>query len=308
MKHFLFLLIFCTTQLLHAQNHLQLSQFQWNAELLHPSMMSSEAELSMSLFYRNQWLSYPGAPVTQGIQGSYQCTENHVAGLSFISDRIGIYRQNNLHLRYAFRMPLRNSSFFAIAMNAGLKNYQANYAEVNTTIQNDLSFAQNINQWAPNAGFSIAYVHPSFSAAISVNELFNNTTNMNMQWSPKHLHFYSFLNYTNRDNEQMEWQIGMSSKMVKNAPIHVQSHIQLLMLQKIIAGIGFASDKSLSLQAGCYIGSTVRLAYSYDMYFGSLSGQQKGSHEVYIGAGFPFYKNAFSKRKYLRRNGDWKKF
>lgn len=308
MKIFLFLLIFFTTQLLHAQNHLHLSQFQWNAELLHPSMMSSEAELSMSLFYRNQWLSYPGAPVSQGLQGSYQFTENHVAGLSFTSDRIGIYRQNNLHLRYAFRMPLRNSSFFAIAMNAGLKNYQANYAEVNTTIQNDLSFAQNINQWAPNAGFSMAYVHPSFSAAISVNELFNNTTNMNMQWSPEHLHFYSFLNYTNRDNEQMEWQIGMSSKMVKNAPIHVQSHIQLLMLQKIIAGIGFASDKSISLQAGCYLGSMVRLAYSYDMYFGALSGQQKGSHEVYLGAGFPFYKNAFSKRKYLRRNGDWKKF
>jgi len=308
MKKFLLLFIFCSAHMLHAQNSLHLSQFQWNAELMHPAMMSSEAELSMSLFYRNQWLSYPGAPVTQGLQGAYQFTENHVAGISFISDRIGIYRQNNLHLRYAFRMPMRNSSFFALAMNAGLNNQQANYADVSTITQNDVAFAQNINQWAPNAGFSMAYVHPSFNVAFSVKELFSNTSAMSMKWSPEDLHAYTYLNYIHRDNEQLEWQIGANLKMVKDAPVHIQTHVQFLILQKLIAGIGYASNTSLSIQAGCYLGSSVRLAYSYDVCFGALSGQQKGSHEIYLGAGFPFYKNAFSKRKYLRRNGDWKKF
>jgi type IX secretion system PorP/SprF family membrane protein len=213
-----------------------------------------------------------------------------------------------MYLRYAFRLPLSKTSFFALALNAGFKNNKVMYADVNTIQSNDIAFNQNTNFWSPNTGFSIAYVQPEFSAAISVNELFQNNAPMKMDFSPQNMHLYAYLNYTLNAGEQMEWKFGLQGKMAANAPIHFQTHVQVLFSEKILAGIGFAADKSLTLQTGCMIGSSLRIGYAYDLYFGGMHGQQNGSHELFLGAGFPFYKNAFAKRKYLRKNGDWKKF
>src|SRR5690606_24263503 len=85
-----------------AQHSIVYSQYLFNGLLINPAYAGSHVQLSASLTYRNQWVNFPGAPVT-GTFGAHTSLYKGRVGVGLLTtvDKIGSYSNTGLFGSYA---------------------------------------------------------------------------------------------------------------------------------------------------------------------------------------------------------------
>ena len=71
-------------------------------------------------------------------------------------------------------------------------------------------------------------------------------------------------------------------KFVKNAPVQIDVNASILFNRQFMVGLSYRTQNAITAMTEIGLTNSIRLGYSYDMYFNELQLYNYGSHEIRI--------------------------
>ena len=145
------------------------TQYMDNLTPLNPAYSLLDKAGSLNMLGRKEWVGVDGAPTTFLFNGNVPIpTINAAAGLIVMNDQFAIERQTEVNAFFAKSIQLGQQSYLGVSLNAGVRNYVANYSQL---AANDPVFATDVRQTKPNVGFGVMYYTDWYYLGVSVPEL-----------------------------------------------------------------------------------------------------------------------------------------
>ena len=161
MKKTITLAIFCLSISLvtKAQNeplHFTLNQFNSNLEI-NPAYAGTHENPSISLRGRKQWVGFDGSPTTFFFNGESRIKkEKLAAGLTIISDKIGITRSTSVDLSLASHIRVSEKGMTSFGIKLGVNSINSDFSKLSNVDLTDPLYA-NRNVVIPYVGVGGMY-------------------------------------------------------------------------------------------------------------------------------------------------------
>lgn len=280
----------CCGLSLKAQQDPQYSQYMFNPLTVNPAYAGSRGMMNGALVYRQQWVSFPGAPNTQALSINTPLRKGKVGiGAEIVRDEIGPKKSLGAYLDYAYRVPLGKGKL-AFGLGAGVLNYRINWNEITYRDQAD-AYAQLQNEahMLPDFKFGMFFNNKNFYTGVSV-------THLNRAQYGKFI--ADSLTATAQLRRHSFFTIGRAWKVGSNFTLNpslmirsvigtqltsIDLNFNMRYKEVIWFGASFRSEGDLIIMAQYNISEKLKVGYSYDSTFGRLKGYHGGSHEIMLG-------------------------
>src|SRR5258708_29914263 len=99
--------------------------------VINPAYAGADEKLSLTFINRNQWSGIEGAPTTQTLS-AHTLFKKKQFGLGFllVNDQIGVHRNVNASVSYAYHIQTGDQSYLSMGLQAGVKSFKADYASL----------------------------------------------------------------------------------------------------------------------------------------------------------------------------------
>jgi type IX secretion system PorP/SprF family membrane protein len=287
---------------MHAQFDAMFTQYMFNETFINPAYSGSKEAMSATLAHRQQWVSFPGRPVTTtfALHGPLMGNKMGV-GLSVLNEKIGVLNRNLIYGNYAYRLRVHEGGTLAMGLMGGIEN-QANM--LNTVKLSDEAgapadrhFMQNTPLTAVNFGTGLYYNTRSFFAGLSVPRLLNNETIFSQgggrmvkvtRLEPAKCTYYFIVGNVFRINDDLKLRGTAMLKAVSNAPMQADMTAMALINEMFWGGLGYRTNSSVSAILGMQVNKQLLVSYSYDYGTNKIQRHSMGTHEIAINYLFAF--------------------
>lgn len=124
---------------------------------------------SVNILFRSQYVGIQGAPNTFIFNGNMPLQSGSgAAGLIINNDNFAVEHQMLVNAYFAKSVQLSKDAFLCVSLNAGFRNYVADYAGL---APGDPVFADDIRETKASVGFGILYYTDSYYIGVSVPQL-----------------------------------------------------------------------------------------------------------------------------------------
>ncbi len=249
-----------------------------------------------SVFYRNQWMGFDGAPKTQAMNFQTTWLQNRVGlGANLVHRSIGIQDRTTFDVAYAYRVRLSRGMLGA-GLQASVRYFRNNYLDPRLQGTQPVSIDGAVPQEAmskvvPNFGFGFYYTGEHFYIGASAPRLVNNNIDFASAGSilsKEVQHFYLMSGYDWTVAEGIVLTPQLLFKFVKNAPLDGDFNINATINKRFTAGLTYrlgggevsSVGESLDVLAGMQVTPKVFFGFSYDIGLTQLRKYHNGSIEV----------------------------
>ncbi len=275
-----------------AQYDAMFSQYMFNEMFINPAYAGSKEAMSATVLHRQQWLNFPGRPVTTSfsLHGPLMGQKMGL-GLSVLNEKIGVLNRNLIYANYAYRIKTSDKGRLAFGLMAGIHNQVNRFADLKTTDAGDVQVSQNSpSTIAPNFGSGIYYNTDKFYAGFSIPRMVDDRVTFDAVGNPienikvdfTRFHYYFTLGYVFTLGESLKLKPQAMVKAVQNAPIQYDINANFLIANRIWAGLGYRSNSSAIGLLGAQITPQLMASYSYDYGLNAIQKYSQGSHELAI--------------------------
>lgn len=284
---YILLILLLITSTGFAQQEAMFTHYMYNTLAINPAYAGSRDALTITALHRSQWVSFPGAPVTQTITVHSPCYRDGVnLGLSVLNDKIGPVNNTSFFLDYAYRVKLSKKSKLAFGLKLGLNTYAIDLNGLNSTDNTDASAQTADNSILPNVGFGIYYSRRNFYAGVSTPKLFQNGysyDNISTKLSTEQRHYYLISGGLIRLHPDWELKPTSFIKITKAATIEADVTAEVLYLERFSLGVMGRSGDAIGFLAGVGITDQLTVGYSFDWSFVNNTAKYNyGSHEIIL--------------------------
>jgi type IX secretion system PorP/SprF family membrane protein len=286
-----------------AQFDAMFTQYMFNETFINPAYAGSKEAMSATLLHRQQWVNFPGRPITTSFAMHGPLLDNKMGlGLNVLSEKVGAMNRNLVYGTYAYRLKVHEEGTVAFGLMGGLDNQIHRYANLKVSDDPDApidpNFLQNTpNVMAANFGMGVYYNTRTYYAGLSVPRLLDNDVKFNYNGtktvkvtSLKASRFTYYLTLGNvfTLNESLKLRGTAMVKAVKNAPVQLDLSAVTLINDMIWAGLSYRSNSSLALILGFQVNKQFLVNYSYDYGLNRIQRYSQGSHEFALNYLFSF--------------------
>lgn len=277
-----------------AQYDAMFTQYMFNEMFINPAYAGSKEAMSATLLHRQQWVNFPGRPVTTSFSLHGPLMQNKMGlGLSVLNESIGVLNRNLVYASYAYRLKLDKNSTLAFGLMAGIHNQVSKFSTLKTNDDGsvDNQFAQNSpSLLSPNFGSGVYYTNKTFFAGLSVPRMIDDNYRFNangaleqtLSFSPNKYHYYFTLGNMFTLNSDLKLKAQAMVQAVQNAPIIYNINANLLIKDFVWAGLSYRSGSSASALVGVQINPQFLVCYSYDYGLNAIQKYSQGSHEIVL--------------------------
>ena len=266
------LLLLLTTKVAAQQQAFSYNQYADNLTILNPTHSLLDQAGSISLLGRRQFVGIEGAPTTLLFNGSVPLPNiKATAGIFVVNDQFAIEKLTEVNAFFAKAIQLSEKSNLAVSLNAGIKNYRADYSSLDPT---DPIFGTDIRETQPNIGFGVLFFGEEFYAGISVPQLnirsLGNASLENASYLQNHYYFAGA--YLIKSNDIA---IKPATLLSYTKGLPVNASVSTTIFFKDLLGIG--ANYNTNKQLGAILSINTRkfkIGYSYE--FGTSSGNLQG--------------------------------
>jgi type IX secretion system PorP/SprF family membrane protein len=296
-QHIITVLTLCLGLSSYAQQDPQFTQYMYNHSIINPAYATAtEGTVNLGGIYRTQWVGLEGAPKTGSFFAHTPINEKMEVGISFVNDNIGdVVTENNIFADYAYILKLNETSKLSFGLKAGFTFFNTNFNNFqlqsgnNTT---DIAFDENISKTFPNVGLGTFYFTDNYYLGLSVPNLLTtkHIENKNgiASTGVQDIHFFLTGGYVFTLNEKLKLKPAFMSKAVKGAPLSVDLSLNVLINNRIEAGLGYRLDDAVTGLVNFKVTPDLRIGYAYDYTTSNLGNYNSGSHEIMILFDFDF--------------------
>jgi type IX secretion system PorP/SprF family membrane protein len=191
---------------------------------------------------------------------------------------------------FAYRI-FFSGSRLCFGVSVGIKYYEIDWNALHPRDIQDKELSPDTrNPVVPDADFGIYYYSSRFYAGVSSKHLFQNqmvvssaVPDSGNAFTRLLRNFYATAGADLKITEEWNIRPSILLKYVANAPLQADISLCFAYKNLFTLGASYRTDKAVALIVEMGIGKGVSVGYSYDIWFNSLIGLNRGSHEIRIG-------------------------
>jgi type IX secretion system PorP/SprF family membrane protein len=291
-----------TVETVKAQYDAMFTQYMFNEMFINPAYAGSKEAMSATLLHRQQWVNFPGRPITTSfsLHGPIEGNKMGV-GLSILNEKIGVMNRNLIYASYAYRLKFDDKSTLAMGLMGGLDNQNNKLSTLNISNEagavSDPQFGNSPNVVAPNFGAGLYYNTKTLYVGLSIPRMIDNKVKFGPDGSstvkttkvkPSLFTYYLTAGYLFTLDEEFKLRANVMMKAVQNAPLQFDLGANLLIRDFIWAGLNFKTGSSVAVVLGCQVNKQFLVCYSYDFGVNKIQRYSQGSHEIGLNYLFSF--------------------
>lgn len=264
------------------------SQYLFNGLLINPAYAGSRDAFTANLTWRQQWVGFQGAPVTQILSLHSPIKRSRVAaGILLVNDRIGVSRETGVLTNYAYRIPFRRGKL-QLGFGAGVSVVQADWTSLSLQDRNDSQFATDTRgSIRPNFSTGVFYYKKLFFIGASLPFIMSHHFDSSRQvWTIG----------TEKAQQQPMitggyiWKVNKEFKLKPSTLIRYQAaagvqadlSANLIIKDKIWTGLSYRSNDAVVGSFEVLPTPQWRLGYAYDLGISDITPYHQGTHELML--------------------------
>lgn len=307
-KLLLILLNICTFAA-NAQQDPQVSQHMFNHLMTNPGYAGNSGLINLMLLNRQQWVGFPGAPVTTVFQADAPVKligEADGLGFTAVKDAIGYEKNVSFGLNYSFRFQLGQGQIGCGVswgmMNKNLRPGWSGSQGGDLIDGSDPALPkQEVNGVLTDFGAGFFFRHAKYYLAFSSMHLNQPSFSFEEKghYSLKR-HYYLTGGYNLEMNDDRF--TVQPSFLIKSEGTTSQFDLDLLLLynRRLWGGLGYRNKDAVMVFLGFEMQNGLKIGYSYDLNISVLSRNNSGSHELFVSYAVLLNKNKGQKTKSVR--------
>ncbi|MDO9001808.1 MAG: type IX secretion system membrane protein PorP/SprF [Bacteroidota bacterium] len=275
-----------------AQYDALFTQYMFNEMFINPAYAGSKEAMSATLLHRQQWVNFPGRPVTTSFSLHGPLMQNKMGlGLSVLNETIGVLNRNLVYASYAYRMKTGDKGHLAFGLMGGIHNQINKFASLKTNDDGtvDPQLGQNSPSIiAPNFGSGIYFNTKTFYTGLSIPRMVDDRVTFNpngdvlqtTKIDPSKFHYYFTIGNMFTLSSDLKLKGQAMVKAVQNAPIQYDLTATFFIKEMIWAGVSYRSNSAVAAIIGVQINPQFLVSYSYDYGINMIQKYSQGSHEI----------------------------
>ena len=274
-----------------AQQDPQFTQYMYNMSVINPAYATTdEGMLNLGGLYRTQWVGVEGAPKTGTFFAHTPINQKIEAGISFTNDNLGdVVTENNIYADFAYVLPVGLDGKLSFGLKAGFTFFNANFDGFvlqSGNASTDIAFNENISKTFPNVGIGAFYFTENYYLGLSAPNMLTTkhleTENGIESTGVQSVHYFLTGGYVFDINANLKFKPAFMAKAVSGAPLSLDITANVLINEKLEAGLGYRLDDAVSALVNFRVAPDLRIGYSYDFTTSNLGSYNSGSHEIFI--------------------------
>jgi type IX secretion system PorP/SprF family membrane protein len=270
------------------------SQYMYNEMFINPAYSGSREAMSATLLHRQQWLNFPGRPVTTTFSLHGPLMQNKMGvGLSVLNEKIGALSRNLAYFSYAYRIKAGKTGSLALGLMGGLHSQMQKFGDLKTSRDGSIDPKVAVN--TPNIstfnfGAGLYYSTKTFYAGLSVPRMINDQLAVNSSgdgfarntFDPSAMHYYFTIGKVFDVNEDLLVKTTAMAKTVAGAPPQADVSANFLFNKVLWLGAAYRTGAAATAILGVQASPRFYIGYSYDIDLNRLHQYTGGSHEVVL--------------------------
>jgi len=272
-----------------AQQEPLFTQYYVNDMAINPAISGSKTYNPLIIQARQQWLGFEGAPLSTNISYHGALNNRSAMGGYLMFDKATPALQANLHLNYAYHVPLNyDKVFLSFGLGAKLRYYNIDFKPEDLPPGADPAFsASSYDNTLGDASAGTYLYGRNFYLGFSANNLFQSTFKPAIGSSPTSNK--AFKNYYGMGAYRFyimnnDWQLEPSFLLRKMALHKNVTDIttRIIYIETTWGGLTYRTDGTLAFGFG-FAKNNMHFSYSYDHTFaGDIMQYNYGTHEIGI--------------------------
>lgn len=293
------LILVCLIQfsLAFGQQEQLYTMFMYNKLGLNPAYAGYHDHTCLTGIYRNQWLGFEGAPVTEMFSFQTPLSGQRIGiGMNLAHHKIGITESLTADFIYAYRIPVGNGTL-SLGAQASLRNLTVDYTDPSLVAVQNIQIDPSVDiaresKFIANFGAGLYYNTDKFYAGISSTRLMNSDIDFetnNLFTSRERRHFYFMTGITLPLGFNVDLLPQVLVRYVDAAPVDFDINMSMIWKRYYTLGLTFrtggAEDdlgESIDLMASAEVLPGLLLGLSYDFTLSELRNYSDGSIEVVL--------------------------
>lgn len=292
-----------------AQQDPQISQHMFSHLMTNPGYAGSSGFINLTLLNRQQWVGFPGAPVTTVFMSDASLKligNSDGVGFTVVKDAIGYESNVSFALDYCYRFQLGQGQLGCGAsfgmMNKNLKPGWTESQGGDLVDGSDPALPkQEVNGLLMDIGAGVYYRHKKYYLAFSSQHLtqpsfdFEETGHFSLR-----RHYYLTGGYNHELNDD-RFTVHPSF-FIKSDGVTSQMDLDVIVQynRRFWGGLGYRNRDAFVLLLGFEMQNGLKIGYSYDVNTSVLSHYSSGSHELFVSYAVLLNKNRGQKAKSVR--------
>jgi type IX secretion system PorP/SprF family membrane protein len=275
-----------------AQQDPQYTQYMYNTVAINPAYAGNRGVTSIVGLHRSQWVGLDGAPRTQSLSMHSPIGESKVGlGLSIVNDALGPADETYIGVDFSYTINTSDAGKLSFGLKGGGHILDVDYTKLNLFNPDDASFARNIdNKFSPVIGVGLYYHTDNLYMGLSVPNLLqtdhfeSGVNNADSFIAEERIHYYGILGYTFDISNDLKFKPSTLVKAVAGAPLQVDLSANVLLYEKLHAGIAYRWSAALSAMVGFQVSDSMLIGLAYDRESTDLGDvlYNDGSFEVFL--------------------------
>ncbi len=275
------------------------SQYMLNGLALNPAYAGSRDVFNITIGYRNQWVGFDGAPVSQTLSAHTPMKNENVAlGIFLHNEQIDVRNNTSLYLNYAYRIPVAGGRL-SLGLKAGGINRNMNWSRLSLHDPGDVVFSDpGSSDMLPNFGFGIYYYTSRFFLGASVPFFLSDSTRNSKAVLYHDMSNYNYLISGGFVAGRGPFKVKPSFllKYSEKNPLQLDANLSFILADLIWIGASYRLEDSMVGLFKIQISDRLRIGYTYDYSLGQLNKFNNGSHEITLIYDFRFRVNVVNPR------------
>lgn len=277
------------------------SQYWVNGLAINPAYTGSRECFSNTILYRNQWMGFDGAPITQTLSSHAPLKgEKNSVGLFIFHESIGVTDYFDVYGNYAFRFQLGHGKL-SLGLKAGATFFQGNYSDIEAN-PDDLvldPILENESEIFPNFGVGVYYYTDLFYLGFSVPKLLSyeiKSSQKTMNIGPENYDFLFTGGVLLKVSEALKLKPSFLYRYRLDNVYQLDVSLNAILFDSFWLGGSFRWKDELAFMFEYQLNDQIRAGAAYDWGIGNLSGKHGGSLELILRYEFKYKIRAVNPR------------
>jgi len=300
MKLKLILFLILIPFLIKAQQLTESSEFSNTNFVFNPAQTAQNDYLEAHALYRREWTGFDQAPRNLNVGLQFPFVNNNAGvGLNVHQDQLGVFRQTDISLSYAYHVPIASGQTLSFGLAVHLSQFRIKESEIIATDGNDdFAVEGSGSEFQANVGAGFSYQTKSFDdigqsyffLAAGVNQLIPNDLIFNDVSKSANfnrvLHIFGNIGY----RFQLDYAFVEPSLQFNSVTGNVSKfrfHVNYELEDRFWAGLALDSNVRVGLQGGVIVNETdsgqIRIGGLASYGASTITESQGLGYSIYLG-------------------------
>ncbi len=264
------------------------SLYMFDPLLINPAYAGTQAQLSATAIYRNQWVNFEGAPKTFTATAHSGFRKSRVGvGLIVGRDQIGIHGETSLYLVYSYKIPLSkySKSSLSFGLQGGFNDLVSNYGKLDPKSPVDPFFGKVDRNMSWNFGAGVFLRGEKYFVGVSVPYGLNNkVVDLRDIESVAQQNRYYYLSggYSHTVSPIVKFVPSVLVRFQEQAPLGFDLNLVTVLYDAVGVGISYRLGDAIVGLFELQINDNFHVGYAYDFTTSDIAKFSNGTHEIMI--------------------------